>query len=152
MHPPRLSRLDRIFTDQLFYFLTFCTYNRVPILAQPYIHQAFRSFTEASTTRGAFVGRYVIMPDHIHLFAAFDEKTSMAAWIKSLKNYLSKALRESNIEAPHWQKGYFDHLLRSEESYGSKWEYIFHNPVRHQLVSKPSLWPFQGEINPLTFT
>ena len=152
MHPPRLPRLDRIFTDHFFYFLTFCTYNRTPILAKPLIHQAFLSFTENSTTRGIFVERYVIMPDHIHLFAAFESHASLGGWVKSLKNYLSKAMRESKIEAPHWQKGYFDHLLRSEESYGSKWEYVSHNPVRHQLVSNSSLWPFQGEINPLIFT
>ena len=152
MHPPRLSRLDRIHTDQLFYFLTFCTHNRVPILATPLLLQAFRTFTQESTNHGVFVGRYVIMPEHIHLFAAFDERTTLSAWMKSLKNYLSKTLRESKIEAPHWQKGYFDHLLRGGESYGSKWDYVFQNPVRHQLVSEPSLWPFQGEINPLTFS
>jgi putative transposase len=91
------------------------------------------------------------MPDHIHLFAAFDDRISLSTWMKSLKNYLSKALRELAAHAPHWQKGFFDHLLRSEESYGSKWEYVFHNPVRQQLVSDPTLWPFQGEINALSF-
>jgi len=121
-----------------------------PILAQPSLHQAFRRFTEAAA-RGVFVGRYVIMPDHIHLFAAFDDCASLSDWMKSLKNSLSKTLRESNITAPHWQKGYFDHLLRGEESYGSKWEYVFHNPVRHHLVADPTLWPFQGEINALSF-
>lgn len=151
MHPPRLSRLDRIHTDHLFYFLTFCTHNRVPILANPPLHQAFRLFSEASVTHNVLVGRYVIMPDHIHLFTAFEERASLPTWMKSLKNYLSKALRESKIEAPHWQKGYFDHLMRSEESYESKWNYVSHNPVRHHLVSEPSLWPFQGEINPLSF-
>lgn len=151
MHPPRLSRLDRILTDQLFYFLTFCSHNRLPTLAQPPLHQAFRLFTEAAIARGVFVGRYVIMPDHIHLFAAFDEHISLSDWMKSLKNSLSKTLREMNIPSPHWQKGYFDHLLRGEESYGSKWEYAFHNPVRHRLVSDPTIWPFQGEINALSF-
>ncbi len=152
MHPPRLSRLDRIQTDQLFYFLTLCTHNRAPILAQPKIHQAFRFFTESAVTHGVFVGRYVIMPDHIHLFAAFDENASLSIWIKSLKNSLSKTLREENIPSPHWQKGYFDHLLRTGESYESKWEYVLQNPVRYHLVSESTPWPFQGEINALTFS
>jgi putative transposase len=151
MHPPRLSRLDRILTDQLFYFLTFNAQNRATILANPPLHQAFRRFTEESASRGVFVGRYVIMPDHIHLFAAFEENANLSSWMKSLKNYLSKALRAAGFEAPHWQKGYFDHLMRSEESYRSKWEYVFYNPVRRNLVSEPALWPFQGEINPLSF-
>src|SRR5271155_5797510 len=115
MHPPRLSRLDRIQTDQLFYFLTFCTYNRASILAHPELHQAFRVFTEAAAAGGVLVGRYVIMPDHIHLFATFEERASLPKWIKSLKNSLSKILRETKVQAPHWQKGYFDHLLRTGE-------------------------------------
>ena len=32
------------------------------------------------------------------------------------------------------QEGFFDHLLRSHESYAQKWEYIRQNPVRAGLV------------------
>jgi len=38
---------------------------------------------------------------------------------------------------PHWQDGFFDHLLRSDESYGEKWNYVLQNPVRAGLVSVP---------------
>jgi hypothetical protein len=31
---------------------------------------------------------------------------------------------------------FFDHLLRSNESYSEKWNYVFDNPVRAGLVSK----------------
>ena len=147
----RLSRLDRIYTEQLFYFLTFCAHKRQPILAREEVHEAFRTFSFAAVSRNVYVGRYVIMPDHVHLFAAFGEETPLSGWIKSLKNYLSATLRNLGVEAPHWQKGYFDHLMRSEESYGSKWDYVFQNPVRHRFVTEAELWAFQGEINPLSF-
>jgi putative transposase len=147
----RLSRLDRIYTEALFYFLTFCTHQRRPILAREEVHDAFKAFALAATSRDILVGRYVIMPDHFHLFAAFPETASLGLWMKSLKNYLSSTLRKLGIEASHWQKGYFDHLMRSEDSYGSKWEYVSHNPVRHKLVVEASQWPFQGEIVPLYF-
>jgi putative transposase len=45
-----------------------------------------------------------------------------------------------------WQPGFFDHLLRTDESYGQKWEYVRMNPVRTGLVSTPEEWPYQGEI------
>ena len=32
------------------------------------------------------------------------------------------------------QEGFFDHLLRSYESYAQKWEYVRENPVRAGLV------------------
>jgi putative transposase len=147
----RLTRLDRIYTDQLFYFLTFCSHGRKPVLAQVQVQKAFQEFSTEAASHGVFVGRYVIMPNHFHFFAAFDDRTNLSSWMKSLKNYLSKALRTIGIPAPHWQKGYFDHLMRREDSYGSKWDYVFQNPVRHNLVADPAEWPFQGEINALSF-
>jgi hypothetical protein len=54
-----------------------------------------------------------------------------------------------NVPAPHWQKGFFDHVMRSEESYFEKWLYVAENPVRKHLVPRPDDWPYQGEIYPL---
>jgi len=48
-----------------------------------------------------------------------------------------------------WQDGFFDHVLRSSESYGEKWEYVRMNPVRAGLVKQTEDWPFIGEIEKL---
>jgi putative transposase len=93
----------------------------------------------------------VLMPDHLHLFAAFSpEAMPVSRWVKSLKNSLSKTLRQEGISAPHWQKGFFEHVLRSEESYAEKWDYVARNPVRADLVKGPENWPFCGEIHVLS--
>jgi putative transposase len=92
------------------------------------------------------------MPDHLHAFVALDDmKMSLPAWMKSLKNTLSKALREAGVEGPHWQKGYFDHVLRSAESYSEKWDYVRNNPMRAGLVTRWEDWPFLGEPFPLDY-
>jgi REP-associated tyrosine transposase len=92
----------------------------------------------------------VLMPDHIHLFVArFDDGITLSAWVKSLKNSLSKVLRQQKIPSPHWQKDFFDHVLRSNESYDEKWHYVLQNPVRADLVSRSEDWPHQGEIHSL---
>jgi REP element-mobilizing transposase RayT len=67
------------------------------------------------------------MPDHIHLFVSFGDETNLSMGIKSLKNYLSKCLRALGEGSPHFQKGSFDHLMRSEDSYKSKWQYVLQN-------------------------
>jgi hypothetical protein len=69
--------------------------------------------------------------------------------VKSLKNSLSKIMRQQEIPAPHWQKGFFDHVLRSSESYDEKWQYVLQNPVRAELVSRNEDWPYQEEIHSL---
>jgi len=51
---------------------------------------------------------------------------------------------------PLWQKEFFDHLIRSNESYHLKWEYAKENPVRAGLVKESDEWPWQGEISDLS--
>ena len=172
---PRLKRLDQLFTSHPLYFVTTNAEDRKPILANAKVHDDFRKFCETGLTRGVFVGKYVLMPDHLHLFVAFGEEyesalverrrsqsaatedagvaavcdrrfSLLSEWMKSLKNWLSKTLREMNVPAPHWQKGFFDHVMRSEESYSEKWLYVAENPVRKKLVARPEDWPYQGEI------
>ena len=147
MHKPRLKRLQRLFADHPVYFITICTRDRKRLLNKNYVHEAFKIFAQEAASHGVFVGNYVLMPDHLHLFVAFSsEAMPVSLWIKSLKNSLSKMLRQKEIHAPHWQKGFFDRVLRSEESYAGKWEYVAGNPLRAGLVKRPEDWPLRGEI------
>ena len=85
------------------------------------------------------------MPDHIHLFAApFPDGITMGAWIKATKAFIRLSAKEIGI---NWQKGFFDHVLRSDESYSEKWEYVRQNPVRAGLVTTAGEWPFLGQID-----
>ena len=45
-----------------------------------------------------------------------------------------------------WQPGFFDHVLRNDESYARKWEYVRDNPVRAGLVAEWREWSYQGEV------
>ena len=110
-------------------------------------------FGEKGSGLGAWLGAYVLMPDHLHAFVVIDDqRLTLSAWIKSLKNTLSKTLRAQNILSPHWQKGFFDHVLRTGESYSAKWEYVRENPVRAGLVKYWDDWLFLGEIFDLEYT
>ena len=86
---------------------------------------------------------YVIMPDHTHLFVRGSLDFSLRQWVRMVKRALSRAIF---ADPPHWQHGFFDHLIRHSESYAEKWEYVRQNPVRAGLVQDPDEWPWQGEI------
>jgi len=134
------------------YFVTACTYDRRQILANHAVHETFVDFARQGAAHGAWVGAYVLMPDHVHAFVAIDDqKLNLSTWAKSLKNSISKTLRQEGIAPPHWQKTFFDHLLRSAESYSEKWHYVRENPVRAGLVSHWEDWPFCGEVFPLEY-
>jgi REP element-mobilizing transposase RayT len=150
MHKPRLRRLEWVFPRPAIYFVTACTHSRERWLACPEIHESLIAFFERGAGRGALVGRYVLMPDHFHLFVSFRQgRLGLSDGMKSLKNSLSKTLRGMGKAGPQWQDGFFDHVLRSSESYEQKWLYVRANPVRAGLVSRADDWPYQGEIHRL---
>lgn len=156
MHKPRkhLRRLDRVHVSAraAVFFLTCCTRDRSPTLAHA---NAVDILTEgwraASELFGWAVGRYVVMPDHVHFFAAPDSDTSttLSAFVGNWKSWTRKQIRAAVHPSFEWQREFFDHLLRSDESYDQKWEYVRLNPVRAELVASADEWPYQGEIETL---
>ena len=79
------------------------------------------------------------MPDHIHLFVAGTVEFDLGIWIRGLK-------RSLNSQTGTWQPGFFDHILRNNDSYDEKWNYVYDNPVRAGLVRARTEWRFAGEI------
>ena len=139
--PPRLSR---IFPDAPLYFVTFATRDRKVMHSVEEVQQAFTRYaTRALDEFNVAVGRYVIMPDHIHLFVRGGPDFILARWVGGLKRAISVAWGSAD---QLWQPGFFDHVLRSDESYAQKWLYVRDNPVRAGLVSNPDDWPYQGEV------
>jgi putative transposase len=148
----RLRRLDWIYARFPIYFVTTCTAQRRPLLTRPDVHAAMLEFGQAGPAYGAWLGAYVLMPDHLHGFVALDDKRiDLSSWVKSLKNTLSKQLRRSGATSPHWQKGFFDHVLRSGESYEEKWHYVRDNPVRVGLIECWEEWSHRGEVFDLRY-
>jgi REP element-mobilizing transposase RayT len=110
-------------------------------------HAAFCEFAVCGQRkRGIAVGRYVLMPNHIHLFVCGPPQFDLAQWVRMLKVTLGKELAQLGHQPEFWQRGFFDHLLRRAESYAEKWAYVRENPVRAGLVAKAKDWPYQGEI------
>jgi putative transposase len=87
------------------------------------------------------------MPDHVDLFVRGDYNFRLGPWIGTLKQALAKAATLSRAKGQIWEEGFFDHLLRSNESYSQKWNYVRENPVRAGLVKSAADWPYQGEID-----
>jgi REP element-mobilizing transposase RayT len=95
------------------------------------------------------VGRYVIMPNHLHFFCApSDESVVLTRWAQYWKALASRSWPRRN-ERPIWQRDLWDTRLRHGDSYEAKWEYVRSNPVRHGLVTTADQWPYQGELTAL---
>src|SRR5262249_33646355 len=91
-------------------------------------------------------GRYVILPDHVHLFVRGGGNFRLGPWIGTLRQALAKAGMLSRGKGQIWEEEFFDHVLRSNKSYSQKWNYVRENPARAGLVKSAADWPYQGEI------
>ncbi len=144
-----LKRLDRIYVKgEPLYFITCCVLRRRPVLTSPAIAEILvAAWEEAPAVHGWCVGRYVIMPDHVHFFAASlgDRAKPLSKFLECWKRWTGRRIRESGI-AFRWQAEFFDHLLRNSESYSAKWEYVRSNPVRAGLVQSAEEWLYQGQL------
>jgi len=94
---PRPHRLSQIYQDYHppLYYVTFCTEGRRPVLACDEVHQAFVHYSgKALEISAVAVGRYVIMPDHVHLFVRGPDGFKLGVWIRGLKRRLSQAIKQ----------------------------------------------------------
>jgi REP-associated tyrosine transposase len=66
--------------------------------------------------------------------------------IRAVQPRPATAATKANAETNLWQHEFFDHVLRSEESYAQKWNYVRENPVRAGLVRSFNDWPYFGRI------
>ena len=107
-------------------FVTVCTKDRKALLANL---PAFSLILAASLDAEKWVvGRFVIMPDHIHLFCSpVDSSYSIRSWVTFWKRAISRGWNNAD-DLPIWQSQMWDTQLRSGNSYDAKWEYVKCNP------------------------
>ena len=144
--PQRLRQVFQSYANPL-YFITCVTAARMPLLSNEAIHKRLREYALDNAKAGRAMGRYVIMPDHLHFFVRLAPGNRLGDYVRLLKQAITRTLKSNKSDnAFVWQPGFFDHLLRNSESYSQKWEYVRQNPVRASLVTTANLWPYQGEI------
>ena len=79
------------------------------------------------------VDKYVIMPNHIHMILVINTHsrrliiapTTVSNVIKGMKSYVTKQIGFS-----FWQRSFYDHIVRDEEDYLQRWQYIDENPAK----------------------
>ncbi len=145
-----LQRLAVIVTRQPVFFITACVDGRQPLLAPPTAARILvDEWRTAHRRHGWRIGRYVIMPDHVHWFATpLDDSADLSRFVGAWKEWTAKRIaRVQSAVLPLWQPRFFDHVLRSEESYAEKRAYVLNNPVRAGLVETAEAWPYSGWID-----
>ncbi len=74
---------------------------------------------------------FVVMPNHVHILVAPLKDCLLSDIVKAWKSVSArKIMKMAGMEAPVWQKEYFDYIVRSPEGLEKFREYICSNPQR----------------------
>jgi len=122
--------------EEATFFITFCAEPRgsdVLTRHSDAILDAVRHRQESATW---YCRIFLLMPDHAHALLRFpDPAHPMRRTIADFKRWTGRSGGFT------WQRDFFDHRLRREESANEKADYILMNPVRAGLVDEPEQWP-----------
>ena len=90
----------------------------------------------------------VVMPEHVHLLltpmhGARGWPIPLSKILQLIKGTSARSVnRLLGREGFLWQDESFDHVLRSEESFQEKVDYVRQNPVRRGLARTPEEYPW----------
>ena len=89
---------------------------------------------------------YVLMPEHVHMLVSEPESELLSKAIQALKVAVAGRARHYRIgeDGRVWQKRYFDHNVRSHESFVMLLRYVHRNPVKRGLVNNPEDWKWSS--------
>jgi REP element-mobilizing transposase RayT len=142
-----LQRLDSVWVERPVFLITICTLDRQRVLAEAAMASVVvQALQRIAAVRGWRVGRYVLMPDHIHFFCGPGSGDDLSRFVGGFKQESTRRAWEVGWRGRLWQREFFDQVLRDDDVYEEKWWYVRNNPVRAGLCQTHEEWPWQGEI------
>jgi putative transposase len=144
----RANRLTpNAYLGQRAYFLTLCTGQRRKLFTRPGLAPTLLAVLRTTCSSHFFnVYAYCFMPDHVHMILTGEsESSSLMRLVQEFKSLTSREARKIGL-VNFWQKGFYDHTLRTGDSLDAAAWYVFMNPVRAQLAQRAEDWPFSGSF------
>ena len=141
--PPRLASFD--YRGVRRYFLTFCTHERRQVfrdssVIELVLEQIQFTAIEQSVENSA----YCFMWDDLHMLATGTADSTDLIKFATLMKQRSAWRFGRRRDGRLWQSGYYDRVLREDESMQGVVRYIVENPVRGGIVSSPGDYPHWG--------
>jgi putative transposase len=148
------------------HFLTYSCFRRWPLLTRERTRWwVIAALEHARRTLDLALWAYVIMPEHVHVLlhpqsAGYQMRRILVALkqpvAKAARQYLEDTgqrvwLERLTVRYPSrrmfrfWQPGGgFDHNIFQEKTVAAVMEYIHANPVRRELVARPTDWEWSS--------
>ena len=148
---PRLKNYD--YSQPGAYFVTICSKNKAHVFGQVSVGRPLAAATVRLSTWGEIVrqelialenrfsclkvDKFVIMPNHVHVIlilnnemAAASSRPTIPEIVRAWKSLSARRCKQSGFNYPLWQTSFYDHIIRDEQDYFTRWNYIDENPAR----------------------
>jgi REP element-mobilizing transposase RayT len=113
-----------------------CVKDRRELFSFPDVVKEFeRILLEELEKKNCAAWIYVFMPDHVHAIISGKTATSDPRKCIAMFKQRTGYLLSKKYKGFFWQKDYYDHILRSDESLVNTVKYILNNPVRAGIVT-----------------
>jgi len=129
------------------YFLTLCVRDRKRVFTDGALVDALLSLLAKNCSSHRFaIYAFCFMPDHLHLILVGESDSSeLARLVRAFKGAATAEARRLGV-SNLWQKGFYDHILRSGKTIDEAAWYILLNPVRAGLAKTIEEWPYSGSF------
>jgi REP element-mobilizing transposase RayT len=134
------------------YFITICAYDKKPLFLN---YEVARFIVDELKHRRAVgeivVYSFCVMLDHLHLLLSLglNYDRDLRHWVSVFKRYAAREAHERFGINPLWQRNFYEHVVRDNESLTQKAQYILNNPVRKMLATAWEEYPFCGTMDSL---
>ena len=125
--------------------LTATTHQRYPwFQIHPQMNlEAILCMVVTAKDRNAKIYAWCIMPDHVHLLL---QDSNCVEFMRLFKGRMTAIARYFDPIRLMWQRSFYDHAVRCEESLSDAARYIWENPVRTGLVAEASRYSGNGSM------
>ena len=128
------------------FFVTLCCYDKQQYFSRQEITQIIIDEIDfrVRCAQEVMVFTYCVMPDHVHLLLKLKKEygKSLHNWVAVFKRYITRTVGRQFGVLLLWQKNFYEHVVRKEESLEKIAEYIVNNPVRKGLVDDWQKYPY----------
>jgi putative transposase len=160
MKERKLTRLKGYdYSQSGYYFVTICTKDRKEFFGN--VEEGRMHLSRCGEIAGDFwseipahfeyvgIDEFSVMPNHVHGVLIIEENMVGNAYMRSLQNRtkmsLSKIIQQYKASVTRkinslesslhfgWQKSFYDHIVRNEESLNNVRQYIMYNPLEWEL-------------------
>lgn len=129
------------------YFITSHTVNFHPIFRDTKLITIFIDcLKKVQNTLKFHLYAYAVLLNHFHLLLGVTKGGNLREIMFRIKGSSAREINKARgIKGRGvWQDRYHDHSIRDERDRENHCDYIHFNPVKHQLVTQPELWPWSS--------